>query len=92
MTPPLVVHNLRLGLTCATNYSFIETTRTACGISVRLPGNKKRAAKSDARNFPTRYTGMLVQMNPIAVLGEQAIRHLAPPPRKSSQHLKEDYD
>jgi hypothetical protein len=35
---------------------------------------------------------MLVQMNPIAVLGEQTIGHLAPPPQKSSQHLMEDYD
>jgi hypothetical protein len=35
---------------------------------------------------------MLVKMNPIAVLGEQTIGHLAPPPRISSQHLMEDYD
>jgi hypothetical protein len=35
---------------------------------------------------------MLVQMYPIAVLGEQTIGHLAPPPQKSSQHLMEDYD
>jgi hypothetical protein len=44
-----------------------------------LTGNKKRAAKSDAQTIPHGYSGMLVQMDPVAQLGLLYCWHRHPP-------------
>jgi hypothetical protein len=54
-----------------------------------LPGNKKRAAKSDAQNFSAWYCGVLVQMNPVAQLGLLSSWHLTPLPQPIRSTLEQ---
>ncbi len=54
-----------------------------------LPGNKKRAAKSAARQSSAWYCGVLVQMDPVTQLGLLYCWHLTPLPQPNRSTLGE---